>query len=277
MEKQVYGYIYMIRNKINGKIYFGKTENDFHTRYGSNIASHASNEHLKRSIKKYGIENFEINEQFDIAYAEDDLWDLEDMYICIYNCLDPRYGYNKRRSGRNHKGNGKFNEEICKKISEAKKGVTFNEETKKLWSEQRSGKGNSNYGKHWDDEHKRKISESVSKAITGEGNPMYGRKQSEETKKKISEKAKGRKASKETKKKMSEARQGKDNGNSKRVICLETNEIFDTINEAKVWSNASAIGQCCLGKVKYSGKHPETGEKLHWMYYEDYIKLQENN
>lgn len=164
-----------------------------------------------------------------------------------------------------------------KKISDAKKGIKHSEETKQLWSEQRKGEGNPNYGKHWDDEHKRKISESVSKTIAGEGNPMYGRKHSEEAKKKMSKKAKERKHSEETKKKMSEARQGKDNGNSKRVICLETNEIFDTISKAKAWSNASAIGQCCLGNVKYSGKHPETGEKLHWMYYEDYIKLQENN
>lgn len=96
-------------------------------------------------------------------------------------------------------------------------------------------------------------------------------------KKRMSEKAKGRKASKETKVKMSEKRQGKDNGNAKKVVCLETNEIFDTIGEAKQWSKAAAIGQCCLGKVKYSGKHPVTGEKLQWMYYEDWLKLQGNN
>lgn len=29
---------------------------------------------------------------------------------------------------------------------------------------------------------------------------------------------------------------------------------------------------CCTGKYSTSGKHPETGEKLQWIYYEDYIK-----
>ena len=277
MNKEIYGYVYIIKNKINSKMYFGVTVNNFRQRYGADIINHVSNEHLKRSIMKYGVENFEINEEFDIAYTKDDLFDLEDMYMCIYNTLDPRYGYNKKRSGAKYGGAGRPNEEVCKKISNAKKGVKYSEETKQLWSEQRKGEGNPNYGKHWDDEHKKKISESVSKAITGEGNPMYGKKHTEEAKRRMSEKAKGRKASKETKVKMSEKRQGKDNGNAKKVVCLETNEIFDTIGEAKQWSKAAAIGQCCLGKVKYSGKHPETGEKLHWMYYEDWLKLQENN
>ena len=104
--------------------------------------------------------------------------------MCIYNTLDPRYGYNKKRSGAKYGGAGRPNEEVCKKISDAKKGIKYSEETKQLWSEQRKGEGNPNYGKHWDDEHKKRISESVSKAITGEGNPMYGKKHTDEAKKK---------------------------------------------------------------------------------------------
>ncbi len=266
MKKEIYGYIYMVKNLVNGKMYFGITEDNFDTRYGGDIAKHTHNDHLKRSIKKYGIENFEINEKFDVAYTEDEMWDLEDLYICIYNTLDPRYGYNKRRSGSKRKGCGKFSEEAKKKMSDSKKGKTFSEETRQLWSEQKKGEGNPNYGKHWDDEHKKKISDSVSKATTGEKNPMYGKKHTDKAKRKISEKAKGRKASNETKVKMSKKRQGMDNPNSKKVICLETNEIFNTIGEAKQWCGASSIGQCCLGKISYSGKHPTTREKLHWKY-----------
>lgn len=119
MNKEVYGYVYMIRNKVNGKLYFGITVNDFKTRYYGNILKYTHNEHLKHSIQKYGIENFEINEQFDIAYSEDDLWDLEDMYICLYDTI--KNGYNERRSGRKHKGRGHFNhkEETKNKITDA--------------------------------------------------------------------------------------------------------------------------------------------------------------
>ena len=26
------------------------------------------------------------------------------------------------------------------------------------------------------------------------------------------------------------------------------------------------IGQCCMGKAKSAGKHPDSGIKLHWKY-----------
>ena len=36
------------------------------------------------------------------------------------------------------------------------------------------------------------------------------------------------------------------------------------------YSSDGDIGRCCKGKRKTAGKHPETGEKLTWMFYEDY-------
>jgi len=35
----------------------------------------------------------------------------------------------------------------------------------------------------------------------------------------------------------------------------------------------SSISSNCTGKSKSAGIHPITGEKLHWMYLEDYLKL----
>lgn len=63
----------------------------------------------------------------------------------------------------------------------------------------------------------------------------------------------------------------------KKVICLNTLQIFDGAKEAKEWCGASSIKECCQGKCKTSGKHPETGEKLKWLYYEDYLKTQNEN
>lgn len=37
----------------------------------------------------------------------------------------------------------------------------------------------------------------------------------------------------------------------------------------------SDIGKCCRRKRKSAGKHPETEEKLRWMYYEDWEQLTE--
>ena len=280
---EVYGYIYLVKNLINGKMYFGKTENDFDTRYCGNILKRTHNEHLKRSIKKYGIENFEINEQFDIAYTEDDLWDLEDMYICLYDTLDSRYGYNKRRSGSKHKGNGKLSEESRKKMSEARKGKTLSEEHKHKLSESHKGEKNGFHGKSHTEETKRKISE----AHKGEKSYWYGKKHSEETKHKTSESHKGKmvgednpmygkKHSEEARHKMSEALKGKytgsKSGRAKKVICLETKQVFNTIKEAGEWCGTNNVRHHLKGRNEFAGKHPITGEKLHWMYYDEYLE-----
>lgn len=64
----------------------------------------------------------------------------------------------------------------------------------------------------------------------------------------------------------------KRSGLLKQVICLNTYRIFKSIKEAKEWSNGYNISSCCNGRLKTTGKHPETGEKLRWMYYDDYLK-----
>lgn len=59
----------------------------------------------------------------------------------------------------------------------------------------------------------------------------------------------------------------------RKIICLTTNEIFDSILEAsnKYNIDSSSITKCCKGKQKYAGKHPVTNEEMIWVYYEEYI------
>ncbi|KKL21327.1 hypothetical protein LCGC14_2446580, partial [marine sediment metagenome] len=76
-----------------------------------------------------------------------------------------------------------------KKISETLKGKTFTEEHKRKISEAQLGEKNPFYGKKHSEETKRKLSE-IKK---GEKNPFYGKHRSEETKKKISESLSGEK------------------------------------------------------------------------------------
>ena len=67
--------------------------------------------------------------------------------------------------------------------------------------------------------------------------------------------------------------------NAKKVICLTTKEVFETSKygaDTYGLENTNVI-KCCRGKRVSTGKHPETGEKLKWMYYEDYLKLNENS
>jgi group I intron endonuclease len=281
MCKEVCGYVYMVRNKVNSKLYFGITENDFDTRYRNDIAKYTHNDHLKSSIEKYGIENFEINPQFDVAYTEDDLWDLEDMYICLYNTLDKKYGYNKRRSGSERKGHGKFSNETKHRLSELAKqkydngyinplkGKNLSDGTKSKISDAHktlydNGYANPFEGKSHSDETRKKISESRKGKCVGEDNPMYGKQRTH---------------SDETKNKMSKSHKGKYIGDNhpmaKTIICLETLQIFTTIKDASEWCSGD-VYRNLKGKSKSAGKHPITKEKLHWMYYSDYLTQQNN-
>ena len=66
--------------------------------------------------------------------------------------------------------------------------------------------------------------------------------------------------------------------NEKSVTCLNNDKTFKNVKEAMQYAglkSSSHIVQVCRGKRKTSGKHPETGEPLKWMYYQDYINQQE--
>ena len=82
----------------------------------------------------------------------------------------------------------------------------------------------------------------------------------------------GKKHKEETKLKFSQMRSGKNNPRAKRVICITTGEVFDTIKDGALHYNIrgkASISSCCNGKLKSAGKHPITGEKLIWKYLED--------
>lgn len=65
------------------------------------------------------------------------------------------------------------------------------------------------------------------------------------------------------------------NSNKKQVICLETQQVFESCKEAYKWLGYNVDGHSiqdnCKNITKSAGKHPETHERLHWMFYCDYI------
>ena len=294
-----YGFIYMTTNKINNKKYIGQKKFDKEGKWKKYLGSGVA---FRNAVAEYGEENF-TREILAYAYSFEELNLLEIEYIKKYNAVNDRMFYNlvegggtvtglklskesrlklsKRFSGKGNyfygkryfgKENGFYgkhhSEESRLKISESQKGKesTFKgrkhtEEAKKKMSEAKKGKSLS-------EEHKSNISKSQS----GENHPMYGKRHSEETKRKMSESKKGKesprkgvKLSEETKRKLSESKKGQ---NSKKVICITTNKIFDSIKEASDFYNCnkSDITQCCKGKRKTSGKLSD-GTKLKWEYY----------
>lgn len=68
------------------------------------------------------------------------------------------------------------------------------------------------------------------------------------------------------------------NKNSTTIVCLNTGEIFNTYRDA-ARSYGSEYGDTIRdhirGEYSYAGIHPETGEFLKWVKYEDYKKMNE--
>lgn len=66
--------------------------------------------------------------------------------------------------------------------------------------------------------------------------------------------------------------------NVNKIVCLNTGEIFNTLRDAANKYNIKDlkhISNCCKHKPKSktSGIHPETNERLVWLYYDEYIRL----
>lgn len=117
---EVFGIIYKIRNKINNKLYIGQTcqKRGFKDRYcakGTGIErvynfcirqkkyNEDYNVHLFNAMEKYGLENFEVSEIFDIAFSKDELNIKEQCWIQIYKSTSRKYGYNIQTGGENNK------------------------------------------------------------------------------------------------------------------------------------------------------------------------------
>lgn len=115
------GWIYGIRNKVNGKLYIGKTVNFTKRKY-----QHFHKETcpaLKNAFVKYGIENFEMFEILTfVAINEDVLNQLlnwfEVFYIKRYNTYN--YGYNCTKGGEGTTGN-KLSSTTKEKIGNAQR------------------------------------------------------------------------------------------------------------------------------------------------------------
>lgn len=121
MEK--YGIIYKITNKVNGKIYIGQTKKKLAVRWAEhkNLAFHIKKKStiFHKAIKKYGPENFQI-EEFATCFNIDSINFLEEEIIKNFNSIYP-FGYNMTFGGKTSKRSSKAK----KLLSKAKGGSCF--------------------------------------------------------------------------------------------------------------------------------------------------------
>lgn len=91
--------IYKITNQVNNKVYIGLTTETLQKRWSGHLQAYKTcKRHLYESMRKYGIENFTI-EEIDKADSFKELGELERKYIKKYNSQNPDKGYNLTAGG----------------------------------------------------------------------------------------------------------------------------------------------------------------------------------
>ena len=248
--------IYKITNKVNGKVYIGQSW-DIETRI-KNHRSHTHNEHLLNAMKKYGTNSFTFETIItfkDGPFTQNYLNKFEKYFVQQYDALNEEKGYNIKEGGQF----GPIAEETKQKISKTLTGKKQSEETKKKRSI-------SNTGKKRTPEFCKMLSEMMigRHPVTEECKEKQrlshlGKKQSPELIAKRIAHQYGVPLSKEHKEKLRD----KKNKIGKKVICLDTDEVFDNAYKAsiKYEINQKQMTACCRGEQPTCGGY-------HWKYSE---------
>lgn len=259
--------VYLHRNKSNNKVYVGITSTTPNKRW-KNGWGYSNQPLFHNAIQKYGWDGF-VHEIVATELSREDACELEKQLISTYRSHDRDFGYNIDLGGfargrvseqtkqllREKNLGRKMSKESRMKMSDAKKGIPLSEEHKKKLSVSLKGRAPS--------EKQREIVR-----LRMMGNTLWlGKHLSEETKDKIRQKALGREFSDEWRKHLSESHigiaKGEKNHKSRKVVCVETGEIFPTITDAakSVGITHSRVRECCLGIRK-------TTKGYHWQFYD---------
>lgn len=159
--------VYKHTNILNGKIYIGITGQGAERRWRSGGKGYKKCIAFYRAIEKYGWDNFSheiLFEGLDKGSAER----LEQELIRDYRSNDSHYGYNIANGGKV----GSVSEITKKRISE-----TLKRNYKK--------ENHPNYGKHYDDAFRKKLSIAHKGINAGEQSPNYGKHMCDTQRKRI--------------------------------------------------------------------------------------------
>lgn len=151
--------IYQLISPSN-KSYIGKTTQPLKKRLGQHSRFKDGGFAIHGALRKYGLESFVVQE-LSRATTEEQLTNLEKLWIILLQSANPKYGYNLTWGG----DGGSHNEETKAKLSKAQKGVP----NKPHSLETRQKMSRSHMGMVFSESHKRKISVNQ----RGEGNIFH--------------------------------------------------------------------------------------------------------
>lgn len=165
------GHIYCVTCLLTGKLYFGQTVTPIGDRWVRHLSSSkkGSNHKFHRAIRKYGAENFIVEEVLTVSAPTKEILKKKLDYVEMR--LIKRFntkidGYNSTDGGDKGTVGLKMSEEAKKKISEAKRRENLSAEQRKKLSESKIGEKNPFYHRtHSEDSRKRILKRSVGRII----------------------------------------------------------------------------------------------------------------
>lgn len=293
--------VYMHKNKINGKVYIGITSNSPKRRWDCG-RGYKNQILFYRSIQKYSWDNFEHIILFE-NLTKEEAEQKEIELIKQYKSNNKKYGYNIANGGncagsaseetrmkmseRMKKNNPMKNKETVEKMRQSQLGKKLSEEHKQKLINANKGRkhteeekekdriahlGNKNgmygkkgllhpnFGKHLTEEQKKKLSESLKGHIPWN----KGKKLTEKHKKNVSVATKLAMQRPEVQEKLHKPKTIINKNRWKKVMCIETDEIFESITIASKNKKCKSgdISRVCKAKAKTCGGY-------HWKYYEE--------
>lgn len=182
--------VYKATNKVNGKVYVGKTNNLARRKVEHLCKSRCKGSaHFHRALNKYGLDNFvfEILEEHE---SGESAYEAETRFIAAFQSSNKRVGYNMTPGG------------------EGLREVTPQERQRRsLLAKSWTGPRNHFFGRYHTSEAKAKMAEAARKRV-GPNNPMWGRPVSEETRQRLIAVNKGRKMGDEQRRQVSRQHAG---------------------------------------------------------------------
>lgn len=182
------GHIYCVTCLPTGKLYFGQTVTPIGDRWVRHLSSSkkGSNHKFHRAIRKYGAENFIVEEVLTVSAPTKEILKKKLDYVEMR--LIKRFntkidGYNSTDGGDKGTVGLKMSDEAKKKISEAKRRENLSAEQRKKLSESKIGEKNPFYHRTHSEDSRKRISEKK----RGENHHFFGKKFTDEHRKKLSE------------------------------------------------------------------------------------------
>lgn len=248
MSDKIY-YVYLTTNLINNKKYVGQHKGTLTDSYlGSGVV-------LTKAIQKYGKENF--NKTVLEICNKGTIDEREKYWIAYYNAVQNDDYYNQAEGGQ---GDGW---KACQVYLQQHPDIA-----KQLYKE------NGIRIQQWTNNHPDIKQQNIQKML--DGSKKYYTDNPEKRAEVVQKMNKGKEKwqqehPNEHQAQIDKWRAAGSKANSKKIICLNTQEVFSSISEGARHYNTyeSNISKVLLGERQSAGKHPITGEKLKWAYVDE--------